>query len=249
MLMNLQSSVELHQVHKSFGDKAVIRNLSLTIRPSEVHVFLGPSGCGKTTLMRLICGLITPDSGQVIIQGRVLGDYLRGELASLFGYIIQAGGLYPHLNVQDNILLPLKVNGLKADPCALYDLLEMVHLDRELLNRYPHQLSGGQRQRVALIRGLIMNPPLLLMDEPMSALDPLVRSHLQTELKEIFDRFKKTVVIVTHDLREASRLGDCIHLIHEGEILQSGSFDELKNQPKHEFVREFFASQMIGEYS
>jgi osmoprotectant transport system ATP-binding protein len=245
--MNLNAMVELHQVRKDFGDKPVIRELSLSIQPSEVHVFLGPSGCGKTTLLRLICGLIKPDFGDVLIQGRKLKSYQRQELANLFGYIIQAGGLYPHFNVRDNICLPLKVNHKKIDQAQVLELFEMVHLEPDLLDRFPHELSGGQRQRVALIRGLIMDPPLLLMDEPMSALDPLVRSHLQTELKDIFARFKKTVVIVTHDLREACRLGDAIHLIHDGEILQSGSFEELKLNPKRPFVKEFFASQLIGD--
>lgn len=241
--------IELRDVAKSYGGQQVLKPLSLALETGQTHVLLGPSGCGKTTLLRLILGLTTPDQGEVFVLGRSIKNYGPRELSQTFGYIVQEGGLYAHLTAEQNILLPMKVSKQLNTQTyeRLNQLVEMVHLPPGFLKKYPKQLSGGQRQRVALLRGLIHAPPLLLMDEPMSALDPLVRAHLQIELKEIFSLFKQTVVLVTHDLREASLLGHQIYLMGDGEIIQSGRYQELKNSPQTSFVKDFIHAQLPEE--
>lgn len=247
--MKNQRDIILAGLSKEFGQVNVLKDINLQMGAGEVHVLLGPSGCGKTTLLRLICGLTQSTRGEIRVLGRSIEDYADTDLASTFGYVIQEGGLYPHMTARDNILLPLRLKRAltSEDSDYLKELTELVHLEEDQLNRHPKELSGGQRQRVALLRGLIRKTPILLLDEPMSALDPLVRAHLQKELKEIFLKFKLTVVLVTHDLREASYLGDQIHLMYEGQVIQSGSFTELKNRPSHGFVQEFIEAQIPQE--
>lgn len=238
--------VKLEAVEKSYSGQQVIPTLNLELAEGKTHVLLGPSGCGKTTILRMICGLTEPDLGNVYIRGQKVKEIRHHEISKLFGYVIQEGGLLPHLNVRKNICLPILMqkNWEEQDESRLRELLEMVHLPETVLTQFPQNLSGGQRQRVSLLRGLIMDAPLLLLDEPMSALDPLVRLHLQSELKEIIQRFHKTVVMVTHDIHEAAILADNVYLLKSGEIIQQGKFKDFLKNPVNDFVAEFVRAQL-----
>lgn len=228
-----------------FGSAKVLFNLNLDFKLNQTHIFLGSSGCGKTTCLKLIRGLITPSEGEVILPP----EYHDRDTS--MGYVIQEAGLFPHISVFENISLQAKLRSWSANQCEsrAKDLFELVQMDfNKLKDRYPYEISGGQRQRVGLVRALFLDPPVLLMDEPLSALDPIVRFELQTELKDIFEKLKKTVFIVTHDLTEAAFLGESITLMSRGEIMQHGSFKEFKNFPKNEFVTEFIHSYRSTEF-
>ncbi len=246
------SVIELKNISKAFAQQVVIPDLSLFVPEGEVHVLLGPSGCGKTTILRTISGLTQPDSGSVFIKNTDLSSMGNRQISRIVGYMVQDGGLFPHMSVRENIMLPIKIHGLslsevmESDSDRLDDLkyyLDLVELNPNVLKKYPRQLSGGQKQRVALLRGLILRQDVLLLDEPLSALDPVVRLKLQIQLRKIFKTLNKTVVLVTHDINEASYLADQISLLRRGKIIQQGPFKELYRSPKDEFVEEFFSSQ------
>tara|TARA_R110002072_G_scaffold64203_7_gene159852 strand:+ start:14827 stop:15582 length:756 start_codon:yes stop_codon:yes gene_type:complete len=241
--------IELKSVSKSYGQNVVIPSLDLKILHEKTHCLLGTSGSGKTTILRLISGLTPLNSGEVSIQGAPLSNLSRQEFASKVGFVSQDGGLFPHMTCWENILLPGKIHNkdLEVLRSRCHEFSKMVDLPVSLLDKVPAQLSGGQRQRVALIRGLILDPDILLLDEPMSALDPMVRASLQRQLKIMFKELKKTVLIITHDLHEASFLGDVIHLLNGGRIIQEGSFKELYERPKEDFVDEFLKAQIPDE--
>ena len=239
--------INLTNVNKSFNKVNVINSITLKIENNQTHILLGSSGCGKTTILRMISSLTKPDSGTIEINGKSISDMPRRERSDLIGYVVQEGGLFPHLTAEENILLPAKIRNLDLKPIKqrMHDLSHMVHLQLSFLQKYPHQLSGGQRQRVSLLRGLILDPEIILLDEPLSALDPVVRMKLQKELKDIFIKLKKTVVMVTHDLYEASYLGDMITLLDKGRIVQQGEFSSILNNPKNEFVEDFINAQVL----
>jgi osmoprotectant transport system ATP-binding protein len=235
----------LENVSKSFGAKQALAPTSLAPAPGKTTVLIGPSGCGKSTLLRLMIGLITPDSGTVRFDGAPLTAVNVDAIRHRVGYVIQDGGLFPHLNARANVtLLP---RYLKRDPASIEqrvaELAALVRISAETLTHYPSGLSGGERQRVALMRALMLDPELLLLDEPLAALDPIIRRGLQTELKEIFARLKKTVVMVTHDLHEAAWFGDEIVLMRDGRIVQRGTLDDLLVRPADAFVSEFVRAQ------
>lgn len=239
--------IKLQNVSKSFYDKKVIDNVSVTIAQGEVFVLLGPSGCGKTTLLRMICALESSDSGEISIAGTSVSQSTFKERAHNLGLVIQEGGLFNHMSALDNILLPIKILGfdqVKAKK-TLQEYMDMVNLEFDILKKFPLELSGGQRQRVALLRALIHDPDILLMDEPMSALDPMVRSSLQKDLKKIFEHKKKTVVIVTHDLHEAYVLSNRAAILNAGKIEQMDIFSQIIKSPKTEFVQDFIQSQAM----
>lgn len=232
--------IQLKNINKSFNSKPVLRNLNLDLKEGSVNVILGSSGCGKSTLLRILSGLELKDEGEFFYKNLSIDSIPVTD----FGYVIQEGGLFPHLKAQENICLAAKMAGWDQNKLKkrLDELLELVSLDSDLVKKYPHQLSGGQRQRLALARALFMDPPVLLLDEPLGALDSVIRFDLQKELKNLFKKLNKTVVLITHDLREAAFLGDTIHLLHSGQVEQSGSFRELMNNPKSGFVKEFTSS-------
>ncbi len=237
--------ISCQKVSKSYHGVSVLADISLNFDAGKTHVIIGQSGCGKSTLVRLFAGLVQADDGLVSVDGRNAAEVPDRDKALLFGYMIQDGGLFPHLTALQNIQLPAKTHsrvGEQIDRWAR-ELCDMVELDPARLSQYPRQLSGGQRQRVALIRSLILNPPLLFLDEPMGALDPLVRSSLQNSLRAVFQKLKKTVVFVTHDLTEAAYFADTVTLMKEGKIEQHGTFEELVNSPRTEFVTEYLAAQ------
>ncbi|MEM8756931.1 MAG: ATP-binding cassette domain-containing protein [Planctomycetota bacterium] len=234
--------IRLTDVVKRFGDHAAVDGISLSIKRGTTCALIGPSGCGKSTLLRVMLGLLPADSGAVEFDGRsVAGD--GRTLRKRVGYAIQSGGLFPHLTSRQNVMLPARAHGVDAESRTA-ELAGLVRLEPALLDRYPSELSGGQRQRVALMRALVLTPEALLLDEPLGALDPVVRSELQTELKALFATLGKTVVLVTHDLAEAAYLApDDIVLLRDGTIAQRGPFAELREKPADAFVSGFVEAQ------
>jgi osmoprotectant transport system ATP-binding protein len=204
-------------------------------------VLIGASGSGKSTLLRLMLGLLLPETGQVEFDGVVLTPANARTLRRRMGYVIQEGGLFPHLTARGNIALMARHLGW--NPARIEDRLrELVELTRfpaDGLDRFPRELSGGQRQRVSLMRALALDPDVLFLDEPLGALDPIIRADLQDELRDIFRALGKTVVLVTHDLAEARHFADEIVLLDEGEMVQRGSFADLRDRPATPFVSRF----------
>jgi osmoprotectant transport system ATP-binding protein len=237
--------LQLEGVGKRYGDFVALHPTDLSLEPGETTVLIGSSGCGKSTILRLMIGLIEPSSGRVLFDGEVLCPANLLQIRRRMGYVIQDGGLFPHLTARDNILLLARHLQQDPDPLSqrLAELQEMTRFPSEGLDKYPAELSGGQRQRVSLMRALILDPDVLLLDEPMGALDPLVRASLQTDLRDIFRQLQKTVVTVTHDMGEAAYLGQQIVLLRQGAIVQQGSLDDLQQRPASPFVTEFLQAQ------
>jgi osmoprotectant transport system ATP-binding protein len=241
----MSTLVQLVDVIKCYGDAAALQPTNLYIERGKSTVLIGPSGCGKSTLLRLIIGLIEPDSGSVRFDGEPITLDNIAALRRRIGYVIQEGGLFPHLTAQANVLLMARHVGKSQNEMQtrLLELCDLTRFSENLLQRYPVELSGGQRQRVSLMRALMLSPELLLLDEPLGALDPLVRASLQKDLKEIFARLRQTVLFVTHDLAEAIFFGDEIVLMNEGRIVQKGSVTDLREKPADPFVSEFINAQ------
>ena len=241
----MSALVELVEVTKHYGAAAALQPTTLSAERCSTTVLIGPSGCGKSTLLRLIIGLIEPDAGQIHFNGTPMTLDNVEMLRRRIGYVIQEGGLFPHLTARGNVLLMSRHIGRNEREMhdRLLDLCRLTRFPENLLDRFPVELSGGQRQRVSLMRALMLSPELLLLDEPLGALDPLVRAALQQDLKEIFARLKQTVVLVTHDLAEAAYLGDQIVLMNEGRIVQQGSIDDFRQRPANAFVSEFINAQ------
>lgn len=236
---------ELNQVCKRYGRTVALEPTSLSIAAEATTVFLGPSGSGKSTILRLLNGLIWPDAGSVRFEDQLLSPANMRALRRRMGYVIQHGGLFPHLTAADNVALLARYLGWKPSAIAqrLEELCELTRFPADGLNRWPAQLSGGQRQRVSLMRALMLDPPVLLLDEPLGALDPIIRSELQADLREIFQRLHKTVVLVTHDLAEAAYLGEQLVLLREGKIVQQGTLDDFIRRPNDPFVTRFVTAQ------
>lgn len=237
--------LKLEDVSKKFGDTIALAPVSLEFPAGSTTALLGPSGCGKSTLLRMIMGLLPCDTGQVLLDGQPLTRSNVLGLRQKMGYMIQDGGLFPHLTVRQNICLMADHLGWEQDRIKqrLMDLVDLTKLPEASLDRYPVEISGGQRQRVALVRALFLDPSVVLLDEPMGALDPLIRTELQSELSDIFSRLQKTVVVVTHDISEAGFLASQIVMMKSGEILQIGSLAELVHQPANRFVTQFINAQ------
>jgi osmoprotectant transport system ATP-binding protein len=237
--------IYLKNVSKTYGEIRALHPIDLTIPKGVATTVIGPSGCGKSTLLRLIIGLTYPDTGTIYFKDiQVLPDAVL-SLRRQMGYVIQEGGLFPHLTARDNVTLMARYVGWSKDRIArrVKELSDLAQFPRDGLSRFPVQLSGGQRQRVSLMRALMFDPEVLLMDEPLGALDPMIRSDLQAELKTIFQTLKKTVVLVTHDMGEAAFLGDIIVLLQDGKIIQRGTIDELAQSPVDPFVTRFINAQ------
>ena len=237
--------VVLENVSRSYAGHAAVAPLSLEFGAQRVTVLIGPSGCGKSTLLRMIVGLVTPDTGRVLIGGEELTSENLQRLRHGIGYVIQEGGLFPHLSGEENVTLLARFLGRERQWIAgrVTELAELARLSAASLKRYPRDLSGGQRQRVSVMRALMLDPPLLLLDEPLGALDPITRHELQEELKRIFGVLGKTVVLVTHDMNEAAHFGDHIVLMREGALVQQGSISDLLERPAEPFVETFIRAQ------
>lgn len=237
--------IELRAVSKSYNDTKAVDSMDLAIPSGLTTALIGPSGCGKSTTIRLMNGLLQPDSGDVLFEGTKITQMNMLQLRQRMGYVIQDGGLFPHLTARENVTLMAEYLGWKKERIEnrLHELLDLTKFPEDGLDRYPLQLSGGQQQRVALMRALMLNPGVLLLDEPLGALDPLIRSDLQNDLKKIFHKLQKTVVLVTHDIGEAGLLGHKIILIRAGRIVQKGSINELFYEPAGPFVTRFINAQ------
>ena len=237
--------IAFDNVTHEYEHAVAVRDVSLLIANGATTTLIGPSGCGKSTLLKLVAGLAWPKRGWVTINGELIEPHNIQKIRQRIGYVIQSGGLFPHLSARDNVTLAARY--LRRDSAwidrRIAELQELVQLPRELLSRYPGDLSGGQRQRVSLMRALMLDPEVLLLDEPLGALDPMVRHGLQDELRQLFARLKKTVVLVTHDLAEAAFFSETIVLMREGEIVQQGTYRDLIAAPANDFVRAFLLAQ------
>jgi osmoprotectant transport system ATP-binding protein len=245
----MSASIELEGVEKRFDGLPALAIDRLLVPERTTLALIGPSGCGKSTLLRLVVGLIRPDRGRILVGETPMGPETRALILPRVGYVIQDGGLFPHLTAEENVsLVAGHRRWTRARVAArLEELLELTGLDRALLARYPTQLSGGQKQRVALMRALMLDPDVLLMDEPLAELDPMIRSRLQRDLRDVFRRLRKTVLFVTHDLAEAAVVADEIVLLRSGRIVQRGAPADLVARPADPFVTEFLAAQLPPE--
>lgn len=235
--------IEFEGVTKQYEQSLALDGLTLTIPDNGLFVLVGPSGSGKTTTVKMINRLIEPTSGTIKIDGQPINQMDLQTLRLNIGYVLQNIALFPHLTIEENITIQLEVlKWTKADrQKRARELLEMVHLDpAQYASRYPSELSGGQQQRIGIIRALATSPKVILMDEPFSALDPVTRTQLQDLVLSLQKQLHNTIVFVTHDMKEALRLGDEIAVMRQGSIQQVGTAKAIFNQPKNEFVREFF---------
>lgn len=232
-------------VTKTYSGTTVLDHVSLEVPPGTTLSLIGPSGCGKSTLLRIVMGLITADAGTVRVDGQAMARDNALTLRRRMGYVIQSGGLFPHLTARQNLTLVTDYLGRDPEEVAsrIEELCELTGIEPELLERRPGRLSGGQAQRVSLMRALMLDPPTLLMDEPLGAIDPLVRYELQNDLRVIFRKLEKTVLLVTHDLGEAAFLGDRIALMQDGRIIQDGTAREMIDRPATPFVEQFVTAQ------
>ena len=239
--------ISVQGVTRSYEGRRVLGPLTLDVPARRTLALVGPSGCGKSTLLRLVVGLLAPDEGSIEVDGTRVTAETRDRLRLGMGYVIQEGALFPHLTAGDNVALLARDQRWTESAIAQRtdELARLAHFPQELLARYPAQLSGGQRQRVALMRALVLDPSVLLFDEPLGALDPMIRASLQDELAQLFRTLEKTVLFVTHDLAEAAFLADEVVLMREGRIIQRGTAQDLVERPADPFVTEFVRAQRV----
>jgi osmoprotectant transport system ATP-binding protein len=239
--------ISFENVSKKYGQRVALEPLSIEFARGRTTVLIGPSGCGKSTVLRMIVGLVQSDTGRILIDNEALSTSNVERLRHRTGYVIQDGGLFPHLTSAQNVALLARHLGMPEgainERCTA--LAQLVSIPADALTRYPQQLSGGQRQRVALMRALMMDPPLLLLDEPLGALDPVTRYGLQDELRSIFERLGKTVVLVTHDMGEAAHFAADIVMMRDGRVIQRGTFEEFTSAPAEPYVAQFVRAQRV----
>lgn len=240
--------IQLIDVTKAFKNNVVLDGISMDFRDGELTVLIGPSGCGKTTTLKMINRLIAASSGRILIDGEDIESIDKVKLRRNMGYVIQQGGLFPHMTIRQNIEIIEKLEG-KDEYQILKNterLMEMVDMDAEkFLDRYPSELSGGQQQRIGVIRALANDPDYVLLDEPFSALDPLTRSSLQDELVDLHRKMGKTMIFVTHDMDEAIKIADRICIMKDGHILQYDTPEEILRRPADDFVANFVGTNRI----
>lgn len=240
--MNADSLIVLRDVTRRYGEKVAVDGLSLEVKRGEVCVLIGPSGCGKTTTLRMINRLAEPTSGRIFVDGEDTGRMRPEKLRLSIGYAIQSVGLFPHMTVSQNIAVVPRLLHWDRERIdhRVEELLGLVGLTAaDYVRKYPHQLSGGEAQRVGVARALAADPPILLMDEPFGAVDPLTRMRLQEQFVSIQQELKKTVILVTHDLDEAVRLADRIAIMRSGRLLQYDTPETILSRPANRFVRDF----------
>jgi len=237
--------IKVENITKTFGDFTAVDHVSFTVQEGENLVLLGRSGCGKTTLLKMINRLIEPSSGEIYIDGGNIHDRQPEELRRKIGYVFQNTGLFPHYTIAENIAIVPRLLGWDKQKIRQRtdSLMEKLHLPGEYLSYYPPQLSGGQQQRVGLARALAADPPVLLMDEPFGALDPITRASIKKDFMRLDELKNKTIVMVTHDVQEAFELGHRICLMDKGRIVQAGSQKDLLLRPSEDYVRDFFEDQ------
>ena len=233
--------IRFEHVNKSFGAEKVLVDFSLNIEAGEFLTVIGRSGCGKTTMLRMINGLQTPDSGKILVEGNNVAEADLIALRRKIGYVIQNKGLFPHMTVEENITYVPVISGKKEkqeNRQLAMRLLKTVGLPQEMAERYPAELSGGQQQRVGIARALAADAKILLMDEPFGALDEITKRAMQGEMLSLQKKLHMTIVFITHDIREAMKLGDRVLVMEQGRIAQIGTPQEIREYPADDFVRE-----------
>jgi len=237
--------VSIDSVSVSFQSQVALQNVTVQFHLNRITGVLGRSGSGKSTLLQLVNGLIRPQTGSVTVHQQPI-DYNRlSQLRIKIGYVVQGLGLFPHLTVRQNISMLAKVVAVDNSDQRVRDWMDLTELPSHYAERYPHELSGGEQQRVAICRALFLDPPLLLMDEPFSALDPITRAQMQEELLKLQRHKPRTVLFVTHDLREAARLADDILVMDKGVIQQLGTKEQVLKNPATELVRQFILTATL----
>ena len=236
-------------VSLSYGSQTILNDLSFEIQEGQFAVLIGPSGCGKTTTLKMINRLIQPNSGHIYLNDQDISAVDRVELRRHTGYVIQQIGLFPNMTVAQNICVVPKLLKWPKEKCdqVVHDLLEMVNMPfDQYAHKYPSEMSGGQQQRIGILRALAASPPVVLMDEPFSALDPMTRRSLQLEIKQLQQKLNKTIVFVTHDMDEALDLADLIVFLDRGNIVQAAATEEMLEHPAPQQVRDFLGSHVSG---
>lgn len=243
--MEKQTVIYFEGVSKGYSNNLILNDFNLKINKGEFLTIIGSSGCGKTTMLKLINGLLTPDSGKVYVNGEDILKVNQIQLRRKMGYVIQGIGLFPHMNIRKNIAyVPnlIKKDDKSKIKSKVEKLIKVVGLSEEMLDRYPSELSGGQRQRVGLARALAASPDILLMDEPFGAVDEITRKLLQEEILRIYKSLNVTIVFITHDIKEALKLGTRVLVMDKGKIIQIGTPAEIKESPQTDFVRELIGA-------
>lgn len=243
--MKERSLIEVENVKKVYGDKLILKNINLKVDKGEFVTIIGSSGCGKTTFLKLINGLVNPDFGQVYINNYDISKIDKIALRRKIGYVIQEIGLFPHMNVRKNIsYIPnlIKKDSKEKVENKVRELIKVVGLKEDMLDRYPNELSGGQRQRVGIARALASDAKILLMDEPFGAIDEITRRLLQDEILRIYKEFNMTILFITHDIKEALKLGTRVIVMDKGEIIQNDTPEEVVRNPKTRFVRNLIGA-------
>lgn len=239
------NAIEFKNISMNYGTKEILKNFNLTIQTGEFVTVIGSSGCGKTTVLKLINGLLRPSSGTILIYGKDIGTLDLIKLRRNIGYVIQEIGLFPHMTIEKNISYVPSLSS-KRDKSAIHSrsvaLAQLVGLSEEMLKRYPNQLSGGQRQRAGIARALMASPDIILMDEPFGAVDEITRKKLQEEIIKIHDQLKNTIVFITHDIKEALRLGTEVIVMDNGHIIQKGTPANIREHPESSFVKELITN-------
>jgi osmoprotectant transport system ATP-binding protein len=237
--------IAFEDVTHEYEHATSLRGVTLRVADAATTALIGPSGCGKSTLLKLAVGLVSPTRGSIAVDGQPVSAENVRAVRHRIGYVIQSGGLFPHLTIRNNVTLAAR--HLRREPDwierRVTELLELVQLPADMLSRHPADLSGGQRQRVSLMRALMLEPDVLLLDEPLGALDPMVRHDLQEDLRRLFERLRKSVLLVTHDLAEAAFFAEHIVLLRDGRIIQQGAYRDLIEHPADDFVRAFLKAQ------
>ena len=241
---NGQSCAEFHNVGKWLGEKWVFQGINASLPASKVTAIIGASGSGKTTLLRLINGLYEPDEGTVFVMGDEVPVQNRHEFRRKIGYAVQGAGLFPHMTIETNITKLATLEGWDDDriESRLTYLLELTDLSDEFRNRYPYELSGGQQHRVGLCRALMLEPKVLLLDEPFSAIDAITRHEIQQAFRDLQSKLGFSAVLVTHDLREAARLADHLLVLAEGNVVQAGPVNDVLSNPEPTFLEPLVES-------
>lgn len=242
----MTSAIKFEHVNKTFVNKVVVNDLNLDIKHGELFVLVGNSGSGKTTSIKMINRLEDPSTGQILVNERPTTDYNVQKLRWKIGYVLQQIALFPNMTVAKNITLIPEIQGAKADLAEMAaNLLEKVGLNpQEYAHRYPHELSGGEQQRIGILRAIASKPPIVLMDEPFSALDPLSRANLQELVINLHKQLHNTILFVTHDMNEALHLADRIGVMKDGKLLQVDQPQEILRHPANNFVRDFFKGSL-----
>ena len=237
------SSIRMEHIFHSYGEHTVLKDFCMHIQDGEFISVIGGSGSGKTTVLKLINGLLIPDQGEIHVQNKDIRKVDQNELRRNIGYVIQSIGLFPHMTIEENIgyVLSLTKQESSLIQKRVKEMMDIMKLEEQLLNRYPDELSGGQKQRVGIARALASHPKILLMDEPFGAVDEITRHSLQDEILRIYHELHITIFFITHDIREALRLGTRVMIMKDGNIEQFDTPDIVKKQPQTEFVRQLLS--------